>query len=190
MTNYKFSTFELVKIFGLYFNNPVMVNGVENRVFLLDRGGSINHLAGEEKWLDVDDIKLILTPIHKITNDHVIEIANLTWVGRKIDWTITRRNKNGVWMEGKSPRNDWQKYYFRIDEYCEITCQYFIIDEEERKTFDHNIGRCVDDIRMGIPYILILDRLREMGYAVPYKAIDLFKGGAAIEIEQTELKTS
>lgn len=184
---HQFSRNELVTIFALYFNNPVVINGIKNRVYLLDREGSINDRGhGEKYWVDTDDIKLILIPIHKITDEHVIEIANLAWVGRKIDWTITRRDKNGVWMDGKSVHNSWQKYYFRMDEYGELTCQYFIVDEEETKTFDHNIGRCVDDIRRGIPYILILDRLRELGYAIQYKGVDLFKGGAAMEQSEWE----
>ena len=56
--------------------------------------------------------------IMDMSPNQALEVANVVFVGDKIDWKITRQDKSGYWMDGVDKIGI--TYYCRVNEYFEI----------------------------------------------------------------------
>lgn len=106
---------------------------------------------------------LLLRPISSISDDEAIEVADMAYLTGKKRWTITKRDKTGVWMNGVDHLEIG--YYFRLNEYGEIHSSSTFGPGE---TVDNNIGRVGTSCNNGVSYINIVDYLRGKGFALPF----------------------
>lgn len=106
----------------------------------------------------VNEFKLILTPLSKITDEHAIEVAKI--YDAKEEWKVPRDLvAGGRYITNAFSGDD---IYF-----LDLKIRFLSIDGFE--TVESEV------------MLQILDRLRELGYALPYKGKSLFELGVAIE---------
>lgn len=116
--------------------------------------------------------KLKLSPLSKITNEHAIEVAKIWKLDYK--WLIDRCG-NFLMLECE----DYIMWFDFISD-C--------FDFEEKYQGEENIEAhgCVKETTSCEDIVEIIDRIRELGYALPYKGQSLFELGIAID--KTTLK--
>lgn len=155
---------EIARIFGMYLGHEVYdskyrythtLEGVSKNVIT-----KACRVFIEDNWHRVDTFKLLLTHLSKITDEHAIEIANIAYEGCVVKKVVRDYKINCVTLE----------------------CMYYDIDICTTGMFDVVAVKHVDGNKCTVDSIIdIIDRLRELGYALPYKGKSLFELGIAID---------
>lgn len=114
--------------------------------------------------------KLQLTPLSKITDEHAIEVARI-WKP-DYEWKVMSRDQFDCLLMVEC--SDYIMWFDFMDS---------SFDFEEKYTGEENIEahRCEKERTYCESIVEIIDRLRELGYALPYKGQSLFDLGIAID---------
>lgn len=156
---------EKATVFAGYFNKHMIPENTRNQKV---NGMVLMHIMNNAAI--ADEMKLLLTPLSSISDEHAIEIAQLCWLGglgRNTDFKVIKRDDFAVWVEGYCRLGI--KRYMCFNKYGGITTQStFPADEKEPlSTLDHNIGSIQSSARDGAPYQMIFQYLKSKGYDVP-----------------------
>lgn len=157
---------EIARVFSFYWDAPVLLLSVHNE--LKPMGYVDSRIMMSLKDTDIV-FKLRLKPLSKITDEHAIEVCKSFYQ---------------LCFNGKC-KNGWQveKDKMYPDEFLNITHKdndfFFVIDKIDGnitlyRSEEYDSGGCNVDA---------VDKLRELGYALPYKGKSLFELGIAIEYE-------
>jgi len=161
----KLTSSEISKVFAMYLGQKVFSNSYSKGVRVLTANDLGNVLHSDDKGL------LNITPLSSITDEHAIEVAKI--FSDEYEWEVSVRDMACIIVECKDYRI-W--IYFNDNS---------LIDFEEIYTGKENIkahgGESEPCSSYGI--VAIIDRLRELGYALPYKGKDLFELGIAINTQ-------
>ncbi|MFT3679452.1 MAG: hypothetical protein QM791_04215 [Ferruginibacter sp.] len=123
----------------------------------------------EPAYEDVDKCKLLLRRLESISDEDIIEVAGICSFGTDgmMVQRIDKVNEKYIMVCDKYNDNADEKNSLRI--YYE-QFEIIFLDEEGRVS-DFDWYRMIE----------VTDLLRSKGYALPYRGIDLFESGIAIE---------
>lgn len=161
----RLKNYEIWKIFAMYMPCDVMdlFNDRVGKFVGLDYNNNPVQVLHKTVWhFNYDEVKLLLISLSKITDEHAIEVAKIC--KPNVVWNITKKEPfNRIVLESNSYRlSIWFVDYYCIEfEYCDTPSHFSSISD-------------------------VIDRLREIGYALPYKGQSLFDLGIAID--KTTLK--
>lgn len=154
----KLTNEEIARVFHSYHNceitakyDPNGLSGMEIDKITGISEYGINTSAGY-LW-DLSDCKLLLTPLDKISDEHAIEIAKIEGMANS---KILVRDNVGITI---------------VDDTYEMTLYYreaVIVFTKNKSPYACNQSQ-------------MFDKLRELGYALPYKGKSLFELGLAID---------
>jgi hypothetical protein len=91
--------------------------------------------------------------LNNITEEQAFELASLAFVGMSIKWKLTKRNDQGIWLDGIG--HSGILYYFQMNEYCAINAATIFDNEEGRTVINHSISNVYMNCNDGVPYLLI-----------------------------------
>lgn len=161
--NYGLTNRELARIFAMYYDqrciNVTTGNRTSVKYVLMQWYNRLQH----SKFIPFrfDCLKLILKPLSAITDEHAIELANML-LPEKFDWVVKLREDYLVRIESANTH-----VYIKKDG----SLQYAL-----RPGTDDPV---INDLWVNL---YATDRLRELGYALPYKGKSLFELGVAIDV--------
>ena len=157
---------ERARIFAMYMPCDVMdlFNDSGGKFVGLDYNNNSVQVLHKAVWhLNYDEVKLLLMPLSKITDEHAIEVAKLWHKGALFNmWEIDTRTQGYLELVNKTT-----KQIIRIWSTGSIDFQLVVGNET---LFDN----CEAVVEM-------IDCIRELGYAIPYKGKSLFDLGIAID---------
>ncbi len=156
---------ERARIFAMYYGAEVQTGFKETYVV---NGNIISDIASV--WPMHNDAKLLLNPLPKITDEHAIEVAKI-WKP-DYEWKVIGKDQ--------------------FDCLLMVECSDYIMwfdfmgssfDFEEKYTGEENIEAhgCEKEETSCERIVEIIDCIRELGYALPYKGQSLFDLGIAID---------
>lgn len=160
------------RVFGLYW-------GCECIVYSHEEGAKNDIRVVSERLLSypLHDCQLILRPLSKISDEDAVEVAKIIL------------SKGSEWQPIEIVRWDWcTKIIVKIEPGimdAETTIEMYIsiVNEGDIEwTWDYKKGNSTGMSQQHCPNVShAYDFLRSRGYALPYKGIDLFEAGIAIE---------
>ncbi len=154
---------ERAKIFGMYLGCEYIADDEYAKKV---HGVTIDALlAGRNK----PNRKLLLTPLEKITDEDAIEVGKI--FNSEYEWKVTSRDNSAITTECHD--------YIIVLWYDDSSLIDFLEKYEGEENIKAHGG--VTGAMSSYNIIEIIDYLRSKGYALPYKGIDLFKAGIAIE---------
>ena len=174
---------ERARIFAMYMPCKAIVDNTDSDLIGLDFciiNSCIIHNyndSGERQIFAPTDVKILLTPLSKITDEHAIEVAHI-WKP-DYEWKVVER-------EGYFLMVECADYIMWFD----FTDNSFVFEEkytgEENNTINIfyifiEAHGCEKEITSCESIVEIIDRLRKLGYALPYKGQSLFDLGIAID---------
>lgn len=160
---------ERARVFAMYYSNNVrFLSGGAETVVRMD--GNVLIDMDIDRFGSGGHYKLLLTPLSKITDEHAIEVAKVISAS-DFKWGISRVD-NMI-----NITNKFFRLYMDTDK-CELML-HGRVQFSEFEYSEYKYPKAFD-------FIYIIDHLRSLGYALPYKGQSLFELGIAID--KTTLK--